>query len=396
MKEQLEAQLDQLHRTADAIQSNLVEFELEVGRQLIDPGSLTGESGRVAEQITAATSDLWQRHTLLTDLIARADKARAARRWDELNELLNSTSIELPRTELPLAQRGLLSGSEAAPRCSARELQRAMSTDFETVKAALQRFVTAWDELAPPLDEATRTAATCRELAAELGGQTPDDVAALEAELSALSAHMGSDPLSVPRSELTALCARVVDIRRDLEAATALKRGLDARFAGVRSIVADLRAALSDRDAARSELVAKIAASPPGPTAPPVHERELDAQLEGISQLAEQGRWREAAGALDGFGSYARELLESLRQATREYRAPIESRNQFRALLDAYRAKAAARGLIEDPQLAGLYDAAHDALYTAPTDLAAAGSLVRRYQARVNGTEITQGKETPR
>ena len=35
---------------------------------------------------------------------------------------------------------------------------------------------------------------------------------------------------------------------------------------------------------------------------------------------------------------------------------------------------------IEDPELARIYAQAHDALYTAPTDLARVAQLVRRYQ----------------
>ena len=37
-------------------------------------------------------------------------------------------------------------------------------------------------------------------------------------------------------------------------------------------------------------------------------------------------------------------------------------------------------GLLEDPDAAQRYERAHDVLYTAPTDLAEAADLVRRYQ----------------
>jgi hypothetical protein len=66
-------------------------------------------------------------------------------------------------------------------------------------------------------------------------------------------------------------------------------------------------------------------------------------------------------------------------------RAPIHARNQFRALLDAYQAKAKGLGLVEDPELAAGFVRAQAALYTAPTDLAIAAQLVRGYQQAVSG-----------
>ena len=65
-------------------------------------------------------------------------------------------------------------------------------------------------------------------------------------------------------------------------------------------------------------------------------------------------------------------------------RAPLESRNQLRALLDAYQVKAARLGVVEDSRVAAIYDQAKTELYTAPTDLASAGELVRRYQQAIS------------
>ncbi len=40
--------------------------------------------------------------------------------------------------------------------------------------------------------------------------------------------------------------------------------------------------------------------------------------------------------------------------------------------------------MVEDPRVAAIYEQAKTELYTAPTDLAAAGDLVRRYQQAVS------------
>jgi hypothetical protein len=71
---------------------------------------------------------------------------------------------------------------------------------------------------------------------------------------------------------------------------------------------------------------------------------------------------------------------QTLLAVVRANHAPLEARNQFRGLLDAYRAKAQRCGVVEDPELERVYEQAHDALYSSPTDLALVAQLVRRYQ----------------
>ncbi len=58
----------------------------------------------------------------------------------------------------------------------------------------------------------------------------------------------------------------------------------------------------------------------------------------------------------------------------------LARRAELRGRLEAYRAKAVARGLAEDARLAGLFAQAHDLLYTAPCDLRAATRAVHAYQ----------------
>ena len=58
-------------------------------------------------------------------------------------------------------------------------------------------------------------------------------------------------------------------------------------------------------------------------------------------------------------------------------------RDELRGLLGAYRAKAAALGAAEDPELTSRYRRARDLLWTAPCQLAAADDAVRGYQRAV-------------
>ena len=106
----------------------------------------------------------------------------------------------------------------------------------------------------------------------------------------------------------------------------------------------------------------------------------LESQLQDVEKIARHGAWREARAVLEQWTTRVRSLLDQARQIAAENRAPIETRNELRGLLDASQAKATRLGLIEDPRLSGMFRDAHDSLYTAPTDLVEATELVHRYR----------------
>ena len=132
----------------------------------------------------------------------------------------------------------------------------------------------------------------------------------------------------------------------------------------------------------------------PAAPEPPVLTDDLRAELDSIASLARAGAWRDARGKLDAWTSRTEALLDQTRQAARANRAPVEARNQFRALLEAYQVKAQRLGVVEDPELEQTFARAHEALYTAPTDLALVAQLVRRYQELIGSAGSVQ--EVPR
>ena len=61
----------------------------------------------------------------------------------------------------------------------------------------------------------------------------------------------------------------------------------------------------------------------------------------------------------------------------------MREREDLRGLLGAYRDRVGKKGLAEDAALDQRYRAAHDVLWSAPSDLAAARTLVAAYQHAV-------------
>lgn len=157
-----------------------------------------------------------------------------------------------------------------------------------------------------------------------------------------------------------------------------MRREIATQLADARELLEELRGVAREGADAHQQALTKIAA-------PTVHEPlsvdgALQSQLEDVERIARHGAWREARAVLEQWTARARSLLEQARRIARVNSAPIETRNELRGLLDACQAKATRLGLIEDPRLAGVFEQAHDSLYTAPTDLVRASELVHRYR----------------
>jgi hypothetical protein len=75
----------------------------------------------------------------------------------------------------------------------------------------------------------------------------------------------------------------------------------------------------------------------------------------------------------------------------RRSRSMIAERDELRARLDGYRAKAAALGLLEDPAVVSAYERARSILHTAPTDIDVARDLVVAYQNTLSTGRMLRG-----
>jgi hypothetical protein len=381
-----------LQEASDRVAANLVELEIDSSRQLLEVSTLTGRSADRWSHASAALTDLWQWQGLLKQLLERADKLRGPRRANELRSLLDGESIELTRSEVPLAERHLLGSSEVAVRCTPDQLLERMSKAFDEVKTVVARFGDAWGALTPRVTAARTALDEAQALAAGLGEHHRRDLDESAVAMGRLATSASADPLSTPPGDLDRLIDTLHEIRHDLDATAALRREFDARVAGARSLLASVESTASEAWAAHGEALVKI--SVPTVSEPPAPPDHLGVELDEIASLARSGAWRDARQKLDTWTSRTQALLDDARQAVRANQAPIEARNQFRALLEAYQVKAQRLGVVEDPELEQIFARAHEALYTAPTDLAEVAQLVRRYQELISST--SPAKETLR
>ncbi|MGN6868405.1 MAG: hypothetical protein ACTHMY_08385 [Solirubrobacteraceae bacterium] len=378
----LDRELARLRDASERVAANLVELEIDSSRQLLEASTLSGESAKQWSAASAALTDLWQWREQLEGVLERAHELRRGRRADELHGLLTGPSIELTRSEVPLAERDLLGSPERAVRCTPDELLARMSRAFDQVKTVVARFGEAWETLTPRVTDARTGLDRARTLAATVGESGRPDLEAGARHALAIGERLSTDPVSVSAGEVDRLIESLQAIERDLEATAAFRRDLDFRLADARNRLTRLAAVREECRVAHQELLVKIAA--PSAPAPPADAKDLAGELDQIASLAGSGAWREAARRLDALTERLAKDLDDCESALRANRAPLDARNQLRALLEAYQVKAGRLGAIEDPAVERIFAQAHDALYTAPTDLAAAAQLVRRYQERLN------------
>ena len=200
--------------------------------------------------------------------------------------------------------------------------------------------------------------------------------------LDAVKSSVADDPLSLAGNvgdtldELTAEAAR---------AAGNLERShgnIDADVEAMGSLLADLRVLRARAAAAYSEVEAKIAPSTPLKRVPST------AVIDGpnglahrAAQLSDQDRpWQDRRRELDLWQETAERLSAQLAAALETNTSAIVERNEMRGLLRAYRMKATMISDLSNDVLE-LGDAAHEELFTSPTDLDRARGLIAQFSA---------------
>jgi hypothetical protein len=162
-------------------------------------------------------------------------------------------------------------------------------------------------------------------------------------------------------------------------AAVRLRAEFAERLTRLRAALAAVASAEAETAAARATALTKIVATgvpPATAAAAPLGRRLAEIEAAGTARLDASelvARLERDIGA----------ALTAARDRLAAVTAPLEARGELRGRLDAYRARARAAGLAEDPALADRYQAARDLLWTAPCDVAASERSVRDYQDAV-------------
>jgi hypothetical protein len=386
----------------DAIQANLLDLDNSFVRQLLDGARLTGQTGQRWAACTATLTGLWETYLAYSAVVDRIAQlsggARGPAKKDqaELTELLAAPCVQLPAAQVPLGRRDLTAaGNPPVTIATAVQTMRGSFAEVTMVTGAVEAVLSG---VGPPLDAAAADLLRVRPLAAGLGGGIEAELAAAQSDLDALRATMATDPLSLLNDPMlqTAMGATAVgvdtssaDRLRARAAALAVRvADLDRLRAGARNRIDALAASVLAARAARQEAIAawhqaktrvtQVPALPPAIAEPP---------LASLAATADGGRWDRLGAELDRCEAELAAAAGQTRDLTQAAAAAVARRDELRGLLGAYKAKAARLGGAESVALAEHYDQAHELLWTAPCDLAAAQAAVTAYQRAILATE---------
>jgi hypothetical protein len=389
-KEQAAAAAQAALSERDAIQANLLELDGSFGKRLLAGAALTGQTKRRWDAAAATLATLWQVYSAYSAAVDRAAEAVAGRLGPRelaaVTALLTGPSVQLAAGPAPLAGRDLAdSGREELTLVTAvARMRRAFASVTEVVAAAEQ----VWTEMAGRLDTIGAELDRVTRLTNTLNDEAvTGNLAASQARLALQRDTLNGDPLSlwqgstVDVSPADRLAEQVTSIAARVDELIRLRDEARDRIAEVTAAADRARAARDDAVAAWQRAAEKIApeAIPP----PPGDLADLSGRLVGLDVLLAAGRWIRLLSELDLLERELAAAATKFIDTERAVVALMNRRDELRGLLDAYQAKAARLGAVEDTGLAERYDRARDLLWTAPCDLEAAAGAVTGYQQAV-------------
>lgn len=387
-REQAEAAAGAATAQRDTVQANLLDLDGSFGKRLLTGAPLAGESRKSWEAAAAALRRLWETFTAYSAVVDQAAELLARGRRPaglaQADALLTGKSVRLPSGTSALAQRDLTGTGEAL--MTLDEAVRDMQHGFAAVAGVVTAAENVWNEVAGPVQDVADQLAGAKQQASGLTDEALGTaLGTAEADLAGLRGLLNSDPLALWRGGHVDV-ARLERLRQRSAAAAAraselalLRADADGRIATVAAAVSAARAAWQDAMAARERATVKIVA--PLPPLPQV--AGLADRLAALDELKAAGRWTRLAAELQSLEKQAAATAVQCRTAQQDAVALLDQRDELRGMLDAYRARAARLGAIEDSGLEARYERARELLWTAPCDLSAAGDAVAGYQQAV-------------
>jgi hypothetical protein len=388
-RDEVDAALVALGAAHDRIAAALYAVDSHAGLAFLRRGTVSGQTARLAEEVLPRTEALWAQFSVFGERLDRARTLRAERSRPgpqelvELSRALRDPTVRLARDGIPVEDTAPGAGADAVglPELAARldAGTRQAGADLDRVDAAC---VALAGRLAPLVDGLSGARAGARQLG---GADLEAEVDRLAAALTrATDAAMG-DPLAAADTSATELDAQLDRITAELagvrERLADLARVRDTYPQQLEQLRADVdRLAAAEQDASRAYATAADKITEPGLPAVPTTASSMPERLAGLDRLAAAGQWDRLADqlrALERAVATGRQRAGQLREAAEGL---LARRAELRGRLDAYRAKAARSGLVEDADLGERHRAAHELLYTSPCDLPAATRAVVAYQ----------------
>lgn len=399
-REGVDHALRTLREERDRISASLLDLDGHEGSRLLEGARLTGETWRRWEEAKAAMTSLWALFDAYQRVLDAASELRDrsprpdATTLVELSALLSGPSVELPDGDVPLRERTLLGPPEL--RVTLDEAVEMMSEAYEFVAGEVAAADAAWTALLLPLEETEKCWRDTARLAHSLDGTRHPELDRVGRELTALGRVIRTDPLSLVRdgcadtSRLDRVRTILTALGDELAGVARMRESYRDHVARITALIEEIEDVERRACQAHATALVKIA-SPNLPEPSRGLAVGLRDRLTALERLREAGRWVEMAGRFAELERAADEALERARGDLRLSAGLLDRRGELRGRLEAYRAKAARLGLVEDERLTELYGEARDVLWTAPCDLRRATKVLNEYLHAIRACESETG-----
>ncbi|WP_374705502.1 hypothetical protein [Streptomyces sp. AJS327] len=419
--EEVDRELERLDAEYEAVESSLLALQDHAGRRLLEGARLSGVTERRWARADQIATLLWKTFDRYTAALKAAHELRGRRRSPSRAELAELTgllrgTLSVPGGGPPAPPVGLLDpgepggsggggeGARLAEQLTLAQLVERMNSWYAQALDVVAAADSVWSALPARIDLLSAELQRVRSLAHSVGvrpGEHPagDDLERTTAELTVLRAEVLRDPLAfwVPAGGSSApgggrpdtarydAAARALeDVRREIDAVIGVRQDAEQRLMKLRDLLSRADRTLAEARTARGEVLAKIAASEvPAVSGPPA---ALQEQLIRAADYRRRSQWHLLSPLLESLEQRAEQELERARDQLSAVTAPLAVRAELRGRLDSCRAELARHGRSGDRFLAERYDMARRMLWSAPCDLRAAESAVRRYRAAARET----------
>lgn len=384
-RDEADQMLTGIGATYDRVAAAMYAIDVHPAQATLRGGAPQGATGARWQALRPELDLLWAHFATLGQHLEQARALRARFRpgdqgWADLTRLLCEPSIL----------------AESAPTAvGLPELAEQLERRSAAVTAHLSEVDASVTAVSARLGPVTASVEAVLALATELG----EPAAGQDLRVALDQAQMADlgDPLTAaPGGRLAAaaearwarLATEAEQVRRELLDQAEVRADYPRLRAALGGLVDDLAAAEAEVAGVHERVQAKIA--DPGLAPLPQATAAHRARLAELDRLQEQARtatpttaavaWRRLIDDLHSVEQSARQARDRARQQAGNADALLARRDELRGRLAAYRAKAAARGLAEDPDLTIAYARARELLFTAPCDLRAATRCVHDYQ----------------
>ena len=239
--EEIDIKLAAWQADVATLHANISELQSLIGYQLARDGrELSGATKEKHQKAVDAEARLWVKVDLFSKLVVKIKDKRdnlptfgKGRVLEEIEQMFDGESIDLPPEQVALENRDLFAGSQNIKKMTVATLRQLMSRDFQQLRDAYVTVGEAWqkvgEEIAAVKKEVERICAEER----QYGRENSTDVAALSARLESTTRRWRNDPLGVTE-----------DIKKDLAPYFKAANNFIAGLARERAqIAADVRTA---------------------------------------------------------------------------------------------------------------------------------------------------------